>query len=152
MEGGIMIILDIDGCVLDNRRLPTYKEWLAAIPSLRPNQPLIDMMTPSLPSVMFVTGRSEDVRELTMDWFHVYWPEAIERSMGFQFRPLGDKRASEYVKEDALARLAMQGYPKPTLAIDDVPANIAMFERHGLITMHHRLPGATYRDLRPDDE
>jgi hypothetical protein len=144
-----MIILDIDGCVLDNRRLPSYKEWLAAIPTLEPNQPLIDMMTPNLANVMFVTGRGEEVRQLTMDWFHVHWPEAIERSMGFRFRPANSYLPSEVVKLQILKDLEKAGYPKPTIAIDDVKANIEMFQSMGIITMHHLLPGAVYRDIHP---
>ncbi len=145
-----MIILDIDGCVLDNRRLPTYREWLAAIPTMEPNQPLIDMMTPILGDVMFVTGRGEEVRQQTVDWFQVHWPLAIERSMGFRFRPANDWRPSEIVKLEIVEQLAAAGYPKPTIAIDDVKANIEMFQSLGIITMHHLLPGATYRDLGPE--
>lgn len=146
-----MLIVDIDGCVLDNRRLPTYKEWLAKIPYLEPNQPFIDMITPVLKDVMFVTGRGEEVRQLTIDWFQVHWPLAIEKSMGFRFRPANDKRPSEEVKHQILLELEAAGYPKPTIAIDDVKANIDMFQSMGIITMHHLLPGATYRDLTPED-
>ena len=147
-----MIIVDIDGCVLDNRRLPTYREWLTKIPVLKPNQPFIDMMTPVLPNCIFVTGRGEEVRQLTMDWFHVHWPEAIEKSMGFRFRPAKDRRPSEEVKSEILDMLDITGYPKPTIAIDDVKANIEMFQSRGIITMHHLLPGATYRDIKPTKE
>ena len=105
------------------------------------------MMTPVLSNVMFVTGRGEEVRQLTIDWFHVHWPRALEKSMGFRFRPANDRRPSEIVKREIIKQLATAGYPAPTIAIDDHEGNIKMFQSLGIITMQHRLPGASYKDL-----
>ena len=54
------------------------------------------------------------------------------------------------VKREIMMELEAARYPKPTIAIDDVTANIEMFQSLGIITMQHILPGATYRDLTPD--
>ena len=137
-----MIILDIDGCVSDNRGFASFQEWREAIPIMKPNQPIIDLMTPSLANIMFVTGRGNEVRRLTIDWFHIHWPLAIERSMGFRFRPTNDLRPSDEIKSEILDDLKREGYPLPLLAIDDDARNIAMFQLRGISTMQHHMPGA----------
>ncbi len=140
-----MIIVDIDGVVTDNRGITSFKQWERLFPIMEPNQALIELITPNLKHVMFVTGRSEQYRDSTMAWFQVHWPEAIEKSMGFQFRPSDDYRDSSLVKSDLLDRLKEAGYPLPTLAIDDVDSNIEMYRARGIPTMQHLLPDGVNR-------
>ncbi len=137
-----MIICDIDGVVCDNRVVRSFAEWEKLMRSLEPNTAFIKLLTPSLKDVMFVTARSERYRERTMAWFQIHWPLAIDRSMGFHFRPEGDFSSSDEVKLEILKGLSNAGYPMPTLAIDDITDNIAMFQNLGIPTMQHLMPGA----------
>ena len=148
-----MIICDIDGVVCDNTKVATFDDWERTFDTMEPNSGLIKLLSPVLGDVMFVTGRSEKYRERTMAWFQVHWPEAIERSMGFQFRPLDQgSTSSDDLKRAAVKRLKAAGYPEPTLAIDDVGSNCRTYRDMGIPSMQHLVPMASeFEDLVDSD-
>ena len=130
-----MILVDIDGCVINYQPSTSYLDWLGKLDQGRPNHDLIDLLEPHINHAMFVTSRNETLRDETMNWFHTHWPAAIERSMGFRFREPNDTRPSQDVKRDLVDEIARQGYPKPTLAVDDKLDNIRMFQSLGIPTI-----------------
>ena len=140
-----MIIVDIDGVVVDNRDCKSFKEWEDKFETMPPNDALIELLTPNLNRVAFVTARNTRYRERTLAWFQIHWPLAIEKGFGFWFRSALDYRPSPVVKSHLLDGMAVAGYPPPTLAIDDQDVNIEMFRARGIPTMQHLMPGASGR-------
>lgn len=97
--------------------------------------------------VIFITGRSETTRHMTISWLtdaHCpyrsgpawYWEERRE-SGGISgpvvyMRKEGDRRPSEEAKRDALNRARADGY-NPKLVFEDRKTDTAMWREEGLL-------------------
>lgn len=85
-------------------------------------------------AIIVVTARKEQWRYHTMTWLMEWGVEYDELFM----RGNNDDRKDFLVKEEILAQIKIKGY-RPVLAIDDNPAIIEVWERHGIDTV--TIPG-----------
>lgn len=143
----MILVLDIDGTLADlsarehlikDVKDPTEEDWLRfldpklvaqdkAIPKVRS---ILDTIIPAFDEVLFLTGRSDYLREVTVDWLDKHYglrPDTHELFM----RPTSDPRDSDAVKEDLIENFIFGEYGKNTeyVFIDD--ENVATLEKYG---------------------
>ena len=85
-------------------------------------------------AIIIVTARKEQWLYHTMLWLveqGIEWDELFMRADD-------DNRKDYLVKEDILGEIKARGY-EPVLAVDDNPAILAVWKRHGIETV--RVPG-----------
>lgn len=130
-------IFDIDGTLADlSHRLPhiekTPKDWrsfFAACPDDAPIKHIIILAQDIQHSgafLVFVSGRSDEVREQTADWL------AKQGLRGMLYmRKEGDHRPDHQVKVELLAELRAAGH-NPIMAFDDRNTVVKMWRELGI--------------------
>jgi hypothetical protein len=144
-----LYLVDIDGTIADNK----HREWVLKEPGRpRPNWDLFfnmagsDKPVPHMQALLFelrrtndivyVTGRPERLRGLTMNWlrehkFPVPAAQGVIATCHMYMRKDGDHRPDDIVKGEMLdAVIADHG--RPLLAFDDRNSVVAMWRKRGV--------------------
>jgi len=135
------VLVDIDGTIADlTHRLHfisegqnDWKAFYAAAGSDAPIEPVIKIVRAlwkDLETVILVSGRSEEIKDLTRMWLRNYGVKYNELHM----RKEGDYRPDHVVKKEILDSLRARDYA-PYLAIDDRPSVISLWESEGIKTL-----------------
>lgn len=136
------IICDLDGtlCNADHRRHfveqkpKNFKAFYEAAKNDEPNQWCVDIlegMDHLLYSVVFVTGRPEEYRQLTINWLETYIGD--KTSYHLAMRKTGDYRQDYIVKQEIYDE-----YLKDLdilFCIDDRQQVVNMWRRNGLVCL-----------------
>lgn len=139
------IIVDIDGCMLDDREILKYipeniedrKGWEVFhkhIWNCKPIGYMFDMVNNYKHTVIFLTAREhlQSVRQMTHNSLY-----NIEKNYMLLMRPVHDLRDSDVVKKELYNDYIKNDY-MVEYAIDDNQANIDMWESLGIPTFQHR--------------
>lgn len=131
-------IFDIDGTIADcGHRLPhiqkTPKDWRAFFAACSDDAPiphvieLAQDLAENGAAIVYVSGRSDECREATMDWLSLHDLPAGSLYM----RKAGDHRNDDILKGELLANLLADGF-KPVMAFDDRNRVVATWRAHGV--------------------
>ena len=136
------IICDLDGVLCNNKHRLHHiegekKEWHAFLSEIPKDTPVPGVYNLILDlqdhhTLLFITGRSEDYRELTKTWlwnngFNTKWNSLCMRKEG-DFRP------DFVVKEEILLKFHAVDI-KPTLAFEDSKPVIEMYKKYGITVL-----------------
>ena len=139
---GPVVLVDIDGVLSDASGRQHYlfgdnKEWWnffeAAIddPPIVESIQLVDRLTQNH-TIVLLTARPKRLAEITINWMtqnNIRWD-------GLEMRRDDDNyTSSPDVKKEILYSLQSRGY-EPTLAIDDDPRNLVMYQIEGIPTVY----------------
>jgi len=139
---GPVVLVDIDGVLSDASGRQHYllgenKEWWnffeAAIgdPPIVESIQLVDRLTQNH-TVILLTARPKRLTEITVNWMsqnNIHW-DALEMRQDDDIYT-----SSPDVKREILHSLQSLGY-EPTLAIDDDPRNLVMYQTEGIPTVY----------------
>lgn len=139
---GPVVLVDIDGVLSDASGRQHYllggnKEWgnffEAAIddPPIVESIQLVDRLTQNH-TVILLTARPKRLTEITVNWMsqnNIHW-DALEMRQDDDIYT-----SSPDVKREILHSLQSLGY-EPTLAIDDDPRNLVMYQTEGIPTVY----------------
>ncbi len=131
-------VFDIDGTLADcSHRLyhieKKPKDWTAFFAAVGDDAPiphmirLCEALVQSDNLVVFVSGRSDECREETLDWLFKY----IDQELPLYMRKAGDYRADDIVKMELLAELRADGY-EPVMVFDDRARVVAAWRAAGV--------------------
>lgn len=136
----MLVIFDLDGTLslsdhrdhLVRRDPPDWDAFYAACSDDEPNWPAIRVLRALARGddhqVEVWTGRREDQRSATLEWFHRYGvPSWVELEM----RPVGDRRPDVALKEQWLGR-ARARRRLPDLVFEDRDRVVAMWREAGV--------------------
>jgi predicted kinase len=130
-------LVDIDGTVADvQHRLHLLPDWAAFFGAMEqdpPIQPVIDIVNrlSVTDRIVFVSGRPEEYRTVTLDWLrrqHVMFDALF-------MRPSGDYRPDHVVKAELLAQIRERFDVQAV--IDDRPSVVEMWRREGLVCLQN---------------
>lgn len=147
MEQQKYVICDLDGTLCNhNHRVylawsSAWEEYNSACEFDSANKPVADFLMRQLQtnsvSVVFLTGRTENYREITEKWL---------RQLGFHgnyhliMRPLGEYQAAREFKFEALTKWRIENVITPDqikYAIDDNEECVQMFKELGIKKVIH---------------
>lgn len=131
-------LLDIDGTVADASHRLHYiesdpKDWRSFFAEVSGDKPiahvveLVQVLEESGYDIVFVTGRSTECRQATIDWLDAN----VVRAYALYMRQEGDRRPDEVVKLELLAKLREDGY-EPVAAFEDRSRVVAAWRDAGL--------------------
>jgi hypothetical protein len=133
-------LFDIDGTVADlSHRLHHIqgekKDWPAFFADCHGDAPIphIIKLAHDLAletDIVFVSGRSDQVREQTLAWLQTHFGDLIH-SPGIYMRREGDHRPDNLVKAELLDRILKDGY-EPIMAFDDRDQVVKMWRERGI--------------------
>lgn len=139
------IIVDIDGCMLDDRDILKYipeqpddrkgwNEFHKYLWQCKPIEYMYDIVNNYEGHVIFVTAREhlQHVRHVTQNSLMM-----INRTYGLLMRPENDFRNSGEVKKDLYEKYIKDNYTID-FAIDDSIINIELWQSLGIPTLQHR--------------
>ncbi len=141
------IIFDIDGTLADcrhrrhfvtngNHDWKSFNESMVMDSPIKPIIRLADMLY-GREQVIFVTGRTEEYREVTEDWLNERLTARFDvRSL--KMRKYKDYRPDCIIKEEILMELKAEGF-WPDLVIDDRQSVVDMWRSHGIICLQNHL-------------
>ncbi len=144
----MLIVSDIDGTLADIKHRLHHvtqgkKNWPAFFEGIPQDKPtalglLLDaaMAAASRPTLVLVTGRSEQHREATYDWLDAYLKNVYNYCSTLYMRRDKDFRPDHIVKEEILRQIEA-AYGRPDLVLDDRPSVVLMWRKHGLPVAHH---------------
>ncbi len=152
-----MIIFDIDGVLADNNHRLHYiqrqdgqsADWEAFYRESGKDTPidaglkLLSALQRAGHSVILLTGRSENWRELTVDWLQaetLFYQDGGGWWQEIKMRPEGDHRPDYEYKLDVIKRLEAWG-EEITLVVDDSIRVVDHLVKHGYTCLHFRRPG-----------
>lgn len=122
------IISDIDGTVAIIHHRSPYNTSLCF--KDEPNHPVITSLKALKDKIIFVTGRDEKYRGITIDWLDKYFD-----NYELYMRPDDDKRSDYIVKQDITINKILPRY-NVSLAYDDRPRNSRMYRKLGIQPIH----------------
>jgi phosphoglycolate phosphatase-like HAD superfamily hydrolase len=136
------VVFDIDGTLADGtHRLhhiqKTPKDWTAYFAACPDDKPiphmiaLLDMIRSQV-EVLYVSGRSDEVRGQTQDWLVKYVGWVHNRDLFM--RKYGDHRPDDVIKIEMLAEIRARGF-EPIMAFDDQDRVVAAWRREGVPCM-----------------
>jgi len=138
------IIVDIDGTVADctHRRgeLPNWKKFFEKMGEDPPMESVVKLIKPFLqaeewggePVVLFVSGRPDEYREITLRWLRLHVYNDFFTSRLFM-RKTGDYRSDAIVKKEILEEIR-EDY-EPFLSIDDRSTVVSMWRENGIFCL-----------------
>jgi hypothetical protein len=139
------IIVDIDGCMLDDREILKYipeniedrEAWKVFHKNLWKCKPIgymFDIVNNYKHTVIFMTAREhlQSVRQMTHNSLC-----GVEKNYMLLMRPVHDLRDSDVVKKDLYNNYIKDNYIVE-YAIDDNQENINMYQSLGIPTLQHR--------------
>lgn len=83
-----------------------------------------------LNDVWIVSGRSEAVREVTMEWLHHYGMHITDEQL--MMRPVGDYRPDDVLKQEYLDNMLHDDRMRLVGVFDDRDKVVAMWRRNGV--------------------
>jgi hypothetical protein len=139
------VIFDIDGTIADigHRRHHVAvkpKNWPAfkrGIPNDEPNHPVCRVASNLFRAgnhLIYCSGRGEDEREATLNWFTAKVTPKYGIYMLTQhlyMRPAKDNRSDDIIKRELLQKIRADGY-QPWIAFDDRDRVVAMWRSEGI--------------------
>lgn len=145
---GACYIFDIDGTIADlSHRLhhiqsdpPNWGAFYAACGDDAPITHILDLASALAgeADIVFVTGRSEECRDATIDWLRANLPDggawtwsADDARNDLYMRAAGDHRPDNIVKSELLDRLIADGY-RPIMAFEDRDQVVKMWRERGI--------------------
>jgi|ERR1700722_954582 len=139
------IIVDIDGTIADCRHRihlvkDGRKEWKKFFDLMHedlPIQPvirLVNAMFNANSDILYVTGRPEEYRAATTNWFQ----DNTVHCNDILMRKTGDFRPDYIIKEEILFQQQGIGF-WPDLVIDDNQVVVDMWRKHGIITLQNSM-------------
>lgn len=142
------IICDIDGTLADARhRLHLIQNpegkvdwpaWDALCPKDTPVMWCVELVTAMHRAgykIIFLTGRGERIREVTLKWLTGALPETIVQTSILLMRKNGDFRKDTIVKAEYYHR-EIEPWYEVAFAIDDRDTVVEMFRGLGLTVLH----------------
>ena len=133
-------LFDIDGTLSDTTHRQHYisgepKSWPAFFAACDDDAPIphiIELvMTLAVETdVLFVTGRTDDVRDKTLAWLKTHLGDWIS-STDLYMRPSGDYRADTIVKAELLDRVIADGWT-PIMVFEDRSSVVTMWRARGI--------------------
>lgn len=139
------IIVDIDGCMLDDREILKYipeniedlegwKEFHKHLWKCKPIGYMFDIVNNYKHTVIFLTAREhlQSVRQMTHNSLY-----EVEKNYMLLMRPVNDTRESHEVKKELYNDYIKDNYIIE-FAIDDKQENIDMWQSLGIPTLQHR--------------
>lgn len=138
------VIFDIDGTIADlSHRLhfikqekKDYRSFHDACDKDLPIEPIIDLvfdMHARGYSILFVSGRTDRIRDKTEEWLRRYSIPWVKLYM----RKDGDWRPDHKVKSDILDNIIKEGY-NIKFAVDDRDSIVKMWRERGIICLQCR--------------
>ena len=139
------IIVDIDGCMLDDREILKYipeniedregwTEFHKHLWNCKPIGYMFDIVNNYKHTVIFMTAREhlQSVRQMTHNSLY-----GVEKNYMLLMRPAGNLKDSHEVKKELYNDYIKNDY-MVEYAIDDNQANIDMWQSLGIPTFQHR--------------
>ncbi len=131
-------IFDIDGTLADcSHRLPhiqkTPKDWRSFFAACIDDKPITHIITLAQhladagAVIVYVSGRSDEVREETVDWLYRHGAPGGSLYM----RRAGDHRNDDVLKAELLAAVKADGFI-PIMAFDDRDRVVATWRANGV--------------------
>ena len=131
-------LFDLDGTLADiTHRLPhiqkTPKDWdafFADCPGDAPISHIIELAQDLMRAgagVVFVSGRSDQVRAETLEWLYNH----VGASRTLYMRKAGDHRPDHIIKGELLDQIVADGY-EPIMAFDDRNQVVEMWRAKGI--------------------
>jgi len=135
-----IVIVDIDGTLADGTHREhfirkTPKDWKNYLGGTSEDVPILHVFRwvqelSKDHTIVIATGRMEERRQPTLEWFERVWAEGAPRFPVFKyyFRPQNDYRPDYEVKPEFLKDMPTQ----PVLILEDRPSVIRMWRGLGL--------------------
>lgn len=138
MQQKSIVIFDIDGTLADITHRRHFVEGVKKKNWVKFNQAMVDDVPKNdivalynalynKYHVIVVSGRTDDFRLVTEDWFKKWHIPLNELYM----RRFGDYRADSIIKEEILHKLQAKGY-KIQFVVDDRDQVVKMWRSHGI--------------------
>jgi acid phosphatase class B len=126
------VISDIDSTLSDLNGRNPYDMWHVKNDLVKKHiKAILDRFKHEGKTIIFLTGRTEEAREDTVEWLE---------KIGFKnpilfMREKGDKRPSEVYKKSVYDK-EIKGKYNVVFALDDKTENVEMFRRLGIRTLN----------------
>lgn len=140
MGDGMFIVFDLDGTLANGDHrihhiLKEPKDWRAFFAACGDDAPIpaalatLEAFThaPRNHRVEIWTGRSDEVRAETEQWFADHVGHAFERTLTLRMRKAGDHRHDDVLKAEWIER-----HGKPDLVFEDRARVVAMWRANGI--------------------
>lgn len=135
-------VFDIDGTLSDPKHRLHYIEdkpadWPGFFGACRLDAPIPHMIEladrlGSHEDLIFITGRSDDVRDETLDWLKEQLPEfAWHERDDLYMRKAGDYRADTVVKSELMDQVIAAGW-MPIMVFEDRASVVTMWRERGI--------------------
>lgn len=137
-------IFDIDGTLSDpehrkhhiERKPADWPAFLAAVDQDAPIPHMVELahrLAAHDEGILFVTGRSDDVRDKTLVWLQAQFPHGAKwiGSHDIYMRRHGDHRADTIVKSE-LMDLVIAGGFEPIMVFEDRASVVTMWRERGI--------------------
>jgi hypothetical protein len=136
-------IFDIDGTLMDTTHRQHLidgttipKDWPAFYAACDQDPPIPHMVgllhaISAENDVLFITGRTEDVREKTLESFRKHIGKWAAKGEDLYMRPSGDYRADTIVKSELMDQIIAAGWT-PIMVFEDRASVVQMWRDRGI--------------------
>ncbi len=142
----MLIAFDIDGTLADLthrlhfiKREDGTKDWDSFFKACKDDEPIVEMidlchdLIYGHNDIIFVSGRSDSVREATVEWLNDYLHmSSANINNHLYMRSEGDHRPDYQIKRELLVRIMADYGQKPDIVFDDRQQVVDMFRAEGI--------------------
>lgn len=119
----------------DDQGMKRKADWPAFYAACDQDAPIPHMIELALTlavetDILFVTGRTDDVRDKTLAWLKAHFGDWIS-SPDIYMRPSGDYRADTVVKSELLDQVIADGWT-PIMVFEDRSSVVSMWRERGI--------------------